>query len=75
MQSGAKDANITCQYLGVPRTVSSPATWPKKTPQVIPNWQSTPTAPRCFKGAISVMYIGNKLVASPPERPKNYIRR
>lgn len=35
----------------------------------MPSWHRTPTAPRNFNGAISVMYIGSKQVARPPESP------
>lgn len=66
---GAKEASIMCQLSVVPRTDSRLATWPKKTPHVIPSWQRTPTAPLCLNGAISVMYIGSRLVARPPDKP------
>lgn len=68
--SGENTANIICQEFSVPKVEERLATWPSKTPPVMPSWQSTPTAPLNLRGAVSVMYIGTKLVARPPENPE-----
>ena len=57
----------------IPRRKGNPMTWPKRTPKVIPNWQSTPVAPLRLSGEISVKYIGITAVTKPKGKFKKQI--